>query len=693
MAEIHGENVTTRQEAAEAEAALGWRVGVWWGGDEKFYYGVIKAYNKEDNTHQILYEDNEEMWYELSNERVVWMGKVEGQGTNVVSPKGVKRQRESDSSPRLTSTSSSSSSPTSNLSLRADGTLKGSARKHGDVVWAKPLDGSPWWPSQIIAAEYTGKSDLGDLTVDWKEHVEKVVGEKVSEGREGNKTARNWPYIVRFYGEDSVTWEFVTDKGTTPWNTPLRLEAAKREMTKLEKNKDPMLREYVRAFRQAQSVYNSHKGKRKGNPKTKPFDILDYTKVKGRGSSHSSSTKEAKTKKTPSEVVRKVATDLSLSELWNSSNSKLREEVFVKPPSFKKVATDTGTGSGEESKKKRIKMKKVSTLVREGVKEKRDGSPYDGGGEIDFNLGLQLQPIEDDMPISVSGLANQMDHGVVQRRNSSSNNKKQQSTKGGLLVLSDEDRLEMKKEMKEVYTVLGVKKPTSVDVHNLMQSLKSLDGRKAFTKEISVSGNLSLVSSEIGRLSILNGWINEYVDERQCEDFVCNLCKLIFKLNLDLQQIKESSLGKTMKLKLRKHKSAKITKQASVVIHSWNEKAKQVLKLKDKVAARTSGKQLVSKDSTVKAKDALPEANHDRCKNKNKNEKKEAEEEDTKVNRKGKAEIQGSTCGQLSHLLRGTIEDKKLLESLRTLGQPSNQLGEQSVHLADLMLRLVKELG
>jgi hypothetical protein len=59
------------------EAAIGWRVGVWWESDEVFYYGVIKDYSKKEKTHHILFEDDADEWLDLSKEKVEWKDKVE----------------------------------------------------------------------------------------------------------------------------------------------------------------------------------------------------------------------------------------------------------------------------------------------------------------------------------------------------------------------------------------------------------------------------------------------------------------------------------------------------------------------------------------------------------------------------------------------------------------------------------------
>lgn len=43
----------------EGLAAVGWRVGVYWRDDQKFYMGEIAAYREEDDEYEITYDDSE----------------------------------------------------------------------------------------------------------------------------------------------------------------------------------------------------------------------------------------------------------------------------------------------------------------------------------------------------------------------------------------------------------------------------------------------------------------------------------------------------------------------------------------------------------------------------------------------------------------------------------------------------------
>ena len=42
----------------EGSAAVGWRVGVYWRDDQKFYMGEIAAYNEEDDEYEMNYDDS-----------------------------------------------------------------------------------------------------------------------------------------------------------------------------------------------------------------------------------------------------------------------------------------------------------------------------------------------------------------------------------------------------------------------------------------------------------------------------------------------------------------------------------------------------------------------------------------------------------------------------------------------------------
>ena len=48
----------TGRRVPEGLAAVGWRVGVYWRDDQKFYMGEIAAYNEEDDEYEMNYDDS-----------------------------------------------------------------------------------------------------------------------------------------------------------------------------------------------------------------------------------------------------------------------------------------------------------------------------------------------------------------------------------------------------------------------------------------------------------------------------------------------------------------------------------------------------------------------------------------------------------------------------------------------------------
>lgn len=48
----------TGSRVPEGLAAVGWRVGVYWRDDQKFYMGEIAAYNEEDDEYEMNYDDS-----------------------------------------------------------------------------------------------------------------------------------------------------------------------------------------------------------------------------------------------------------------------------------------------------------------------------------------------------------------------------------------------------------------------------------------------------------------------------------------------------------------------------------------------------------------------------------------------------------------------------------------------------------
>lgn len=69
--------VTFADTTPTAGEAVGWRVGIYWADDDRFYYGVIKSYTKKDRKHRIQYDDGTEEVVSLDKEKVEWQKKEE----------------------------------------------------------------------------------------------------------------------------------------------------------------------------------------------------------------------------------------------------------------------------------------------------------------------------------------------------------------------------------------------------------------------------------------------------------------------------------------------------------------------------------------------------------------------------------------------------------------------------------------
>ncbi|KAK9827616.1 hypothetical protein WJX81_006673 [Elliptochloris bilobata] len=54
------------------DAAIGWRIGVWWRDDQCFYYGCVDAYDAGAGKHLVHYDDDVREWLDLRKERVDW---------------------------------------------------------------------------------------------------------------------------------------------------------------------------------------------------------------------------------------------------------------------------------------------------------------------------------------------------------------------------------------------------------------------------------------------------------------------------------------------------------------------------------------------------------------------------------------------------------------------------------------------
>ena len=77
---------------------------------------------------------------------------------------------------------------------------------------------------------------------------------------------------------------------------------------------------------------------------------------------------------------------------------------------------------------------------------------------------------------------------------------------------------------------------------DLMTSLSSLDGRRAMVKQVSSSGKQHLLKDQT-HLGTLNSWILEYSNAPLCEDFLCDMIRLVGRLKLELKVIFRKSWG------------------------------------------------------------------------------------------------------------------------------------------------------
>ena len=173
---------------------------------------------------------------------------------------------------------------------------------------------------------------------------------------------------------------------------------------------------------------------------------------------------------------------------------------------------------------------------------------------------------------------------VVKREDIVEEEEEKQTNKrsiGSVPYLSDAKFVEMKEEIKEVYKFFSVETRPGAEVLDLMRTLTSLDGRKAFVKQVSSPGRLEKVPDRMEFCSLLNGWILEYADAPLCEDFVCAMVKVVHRLKLTLQEVRESKgLAKTIR-RVSGSKSQRIKKVTSHVIKAWQA---QVPKAKAKAA-------------------------------------------------------------------------------------------------------------
>jgi hypothetical protein len=217
--------------------------------------------------------------------------------------------------------------------------VEGSARKHGEVVWGK-CPHHPWWPAQVIAIQHheVPEAGLGALHDQWQGEVQRVLNENENEnGGGGESSSRDWgwPYIVRFYGEKGVSWDFLTDEATRPWDDPDMKTAGKAQRDKYESaNEKATLKKFVRAIKEADSVFHAHE--REG-VKKKGFDILDYPLSGG---------KVGRTKLKKDKKKKKKKITKALAEIDRRKSQKLARELQL----FRVVATDPSFEEGNKGK-------------------------------------------------------------------------------------------------------------------------------------------------------------------------------------------------------------------------------------------------------------------------------------------------------------------------------------------------------
>ena len=180
--------------------------------------------------------------------------------------------------------------------------------------------------------------------------------------------------------------------------------------------------------------------------------------------------------------------------------------------------------------------------------------------------------------------------------------------------LSNEESEEIRQEIKDVYKLLNLNHPKEHEVREMMENLKSLDGKKAFVKQVSSNTQHIKLVSGIEDFDIINSWIMDYIDAPLCADFVCEILRLLIKLNLHLDQIRASGLGKTVK-RMKHHQSSKIQKFAMALIKSWTAMAKETSgkgeegKVKKEKPANDGAKVVETEKPTVVTTDLDAEIN------------------------------------------------------------------------------------
>jgi hypothetical protein len=60
------------EDLPKGRDAIGWRIAVYWRDDRTFYEGEIVEYDNGTGKHRVRYNDGENEWVSLRNERIIW---------------------------------------------------------------------------------------------------------------------------------------------------------------------------------------------------------------------------------------------------------------------------------------------------------------------------------------------------------------------------------------------------------------------------------------------------------------------------------------------------------------------------------------------------------------------------------------------------------------------------------------------
>lgn len=52
--------VASGEPVPKGKSAIGWRIGVYWKDDQKFYQGEVESYENATGRHMVLYDDGED---------------------------------------------------------------------------------------------------------------------------------------------------------------------------------------------------------------------------------------------------------------------------------------------------------------------------------------------------------------------------------------------------------------------------------------------------------------------------------------------------------------------------------------------------------------------------------------------------------------------------------------------------------